>query len=132
MKTDSHWFYLQQFFTFTVMNYLKKKNHFSISLFYFFSLTYFFLYLYCIFHVGFHRNIEFTKSRNGQQILLIDQHRYFKEKENAMVVVWKCHEFYKSKCEAQVATMKKDRTRVVVLNDTHIHLQSRKVASKRR
>lgn len=76
--------------------------------------------------------MEFTRMKNGQQFLLIDQHRYFKDKENAMLVFWKCHEYYKSKCEAQVATMKKDRTRVVVLNDTHIHLQPRKTPVKKR
>lgn len=78
------------------------------------------------------RRVEFAKSKNGEQILLIDQHRYFRDKENAMLVFWKCHEYYKSKCEAQVATMKKDRTRVVVLNDTHIHLQLRRVPANRR
>lgn len=74
----------------------------------------------------------FTKSKNGEQLLLIDQHRYFKEKENTLVVFWKCHEFYKSKCEASVATMKKDHGRVVVMNDTHIHLQPRKASTRRR
>lgn len=93
-----------------------------------------FLYFYC-FSAGYikcSRKVEFTKSKNGEQILLIDQHRYFKDKENEMAVFWKCHEFYKSKCEASVTTMKKDRTRVVVMNDTHIHLQPRKASGRRR
>lgn len=63
---------------------------------------------------------------------MIDQHRYFKDREDPMVVFWKCHEFYKSKCEASVATMKKDRTRVVVMNDTHIHLASKKPPVQKR
>lgn len=46
-----------------------------------------------------------------------------------MVVFWKCNEYFKSKCEASVATMKKDRERVVILNDTHLHLKSKKPSS---
>lgn len=53
--------------------------------------------------------------------MLIDQYRYYKENEDGMLVFWKCHEHFKSKCEAAVATMKKDKSRVVVLNDMHIH-----------
>lgn len=78
------------------------------------------------------RKVEFSKAKNGQQFLMIDQHRYFKDRENAMVIFWKCHEFHKSKCEASVATMKKDRYRVVVMNDTHIHLTPKKPATRRR
>lgn len=78
------------------------------------------------------RKVEFTKSKNGEQILLIDQHRYFKHKEDAMVIFWKCHEFYKSKCQASVATMKKDHSRVVVMEDMHTHLNPRKATGKRR
>lgn len=73
--------------------------------------------------------MTFSKAKTGEQFLTIDQHRYFKEKENAMVVFWKCNEYHKSKCEASVATMKRDRGRVVILNDTHLHLQMTKVAS---
>lgn len=72
--------------------------------------------------------VTFMKAKNGEQTLMIDEHRYFKERENAMVVFWKCKEFYKSKCEASVATMKKDRSRVVVMNDIHLHLQITKTS----
>lgn len=67
--------------------------------------------------------MTFMKAKNGEQTLMIDNHRYFKERENAMVIFWKCTEYHKSKCEASVATMKKDRSRVVVMNDIHLHLQ---------
>lgn len=76
--------------------------------------------------------MEFTRSRNGEQILLIDQFRYYKENEDELLVFWKCHEHFKSKCEASVATMKKDKSRVVVLNDTHKHIQTRKTPLKKR
>lgn len=78
------------------------------------------------------RKVTFTKTKNGEQILTIDQHRYFKDRENAMVEFWKCHEFHKSTCEASVATMKKDRTRIVVMNDMHLHLTKKKPQPKRR
>lgn len=76
--------------------------------------------------------IEFTRSKNGDQILLIDQFRYYKESEDPQLVFWKCHEHFKSKCEASVATMKKDRTRVVVLHGDHKHVQPRKPPLKKR
>lgn len=70
--------------------------------------------------------MEFTISKSGERILLIDQWRFFKDTENKMLVFWKCHEMYKSNCPAAVATTKEENTRVVVLNDIHVHTRKRK------
>lgn len=78
------------------------------------------------------RKVEFTKLKNGDQILMIDKYRYYKDHEDEMLVFWKCHEHFKSKCEAAVATMKTDSRRVVVLNDMHKHIQPRKTPIKKR
>lgn len=81
---------------------------------------------------GNNRKVEFTKSKNGDQILLIDQYRYYKENEDAMLIFWKCEEHTKSKCSAAVATVKRDRSRVVVLNDEHKHPRMRRTPIKKR
>lgn len=70
------------------------------------------------------RNVHFVRSRStGQRFLILDQQwRYTEHTENAMLVFWKCHEARKSHCPAEVATTKNETvTRVVVINDTHIH-----------
>lgn len=72
------------------------------------------------------RKVEMTTSKNGDCILLIDQYRYFKDNENKMVIFWKCHEYFKSKCPASVATTKGENSpRVVVLNDVHLHTRQK-------
>lgn len=73
------------------------------------------------------RNVNFVRSRSGQRFLMLDQWRYFKDSENTMLVFWKCHELHKSNCPAEVATTKNEaNSRVVVINDTHIHKRKRK------
>lgn len=75
---------------------------------------------------GGERKVEFTISKTGERVLLIDQWRFFKDTEDKMLVFWKCHELYKSNCPASVATTKNEaNTRVVVINDTHVHTRKR-------
>lgn len=75
---------------------------------------------------GGERKVEFAISKSGERILLIDQWRFFKDTEDKMLVFWKCHELYKSDCPASVATTKNEaNTRVVVINDTHVHTRKR-------
>lgn len=83
------------------------------------------IFFYCLFSGKNYRKVEFTTSKNGERILLIDQYRYFKNTEDKMLVKWKCHEFFKSNCPATVATTKEESTRVVVMNDVHIHTRKK-------
>lgn len=79
------------------------------------------------------RKIEFLRSADGQQTLVIDQNRYYKDGEDNFLVFWKCHQHNKSKCPAIMATMKCDKSRVVVLNDMHQHIhQPRRTPIKKR
>lgn len=76
---------------------------------------------------GGERKVEFAISKSGERILLIDQWRFFKDTEDKMLVFWKCHELYKSNCPASVATTKNEaNTRVVVINDTHVHTRRKR------
>lgn len=77
------------------------------------------------------RKVKFFTSKSGDRILIIDQYRYFKNSEDKMLTKWKCHEFFKSKCPAAVATTKEDDPRVVVMNDVHIHSRKRSANKER-
>lgn len=71
--------------------------------------------------------VDFIITDAGERVLSIDQYHYKKYDEDNFLEFWQCQEFKESKCPAAVATMKSDKSRVVVLNDMHKHIVSRKV-----
>lgn len=71
---------------------------------------------------GGERSVSFMISKSGERVLLIDQWRYIKDTENAMLVFWRCRDANINGCPSRVATTKKEKNvRVVVINDTHVH-----------
>lgn len=74
------------------------------------------------FRPGFSIRAEYELSRNGSRALMVDGHKYVKDRETTETINWRCSNFIRFKCRSRAITRTVQGVdRVRVTNGTHSH-----------
>lgn len=75
-----------------------------------------------LFSLGFHTPAAFTTSKHGSRALLINGHKYVKDRKTQETINWRCAFFIRFKCKARAITrVVNGIERVKETNGIHTH-----------